>query len=487
MGKLRGFLEHQRLNENNILVKERVKNYKEFTIAPNEKELQDQGARCMDCGVPFCHSGCPLGNLIPDFNDAVYRNEWEKALKILHSTNNFPEFTGRLCPAPCEESCVLGIINPPVSIEMIEKYIVERGFKEGWIKANKPSKSTGKTIAIVGSGPAGLAAAQQLNSVGHRVTVYERDKKIGGLLRYGIPDFKLEKSVIDRRINLMIDEGVKFKTNVEVGKDVEISTLENKYDIILLTGGATIRRELPINGSELNGVVQAMDFLKHQNEVVDKVSVPNKKLSAKGKNVIVIGGGDTGSDCIGTSNRHKAKSVVNFEIQDKPPKNRTNENPWPYWPFTLKTSSSHQEGIKRQWSIMTKEFIGDSDGNLTGLKTVNVAWEKDIDNNFKLKEIEGSEKIWPCDLALLALGFTGPESLLLNNLETKVDKMSKPITKNYQTSNPKVFAAGDLRRGQSLIVWAISEGREAAFHIDNFLMGNSNLPTKIKGDLPSVK
>ena len=487
MGKIRGFMDYDRADEAYVSVTKRLKNYDEFTIEPKDSELEEQGGRCMDCGVPFCHSGCPLGNLIPDFNDAVYNKEWKEALEILHSTNNFPEFTGRLCPAPCESACVLGIISPPVSIEMIEKYIVERGFKEGWIKANKPSKSTGKTIAIVGSGPAGLAAAQQLNSVGHRVTVYERDKKIGGLLRYGIPDFKLEKSVIDRRINLMIDEGVKFETNVEVGKDVEISTLENKYDIILLTGGATIRRELPINGSELNGVVQAMDFLKHQNEVVDNVSVANKKLSAKGKNVIVIGGGDTGSDCIGTSNRHKAKSVVNFEIQDKPPKNRTNENPWPYWPFTLKTSSSHQEGIKRQWSIMTKEFIGDSDGNLTGLKTVNVAWEKDINNNFKLVEIEGSEKIWPCDLALLALGFTGPENSLLNDLETKLDKMSKPITKNYQTSNPKVFAAGDLRRGQSLIVWAISEGREAAFHIDNFLMGSSNLPTKIKGDLPSVK
>ena len=487
MGKIRGFMDYDRADEAYVSVTKRLKNYDEFTIEPKDSELEEQGGRCMDCGVPFCHSGCPLGNLIPDFNDAVYNKEWKEALEILHSTNNFPEFTGRLCPAPCESACVLGIISPPVSIEMIEKYIVERGFKEGWIKAKKTSKSTGKTIAIVGSGPAGLAAAQQLNSVGHRVTVYERDKKIGGLLRYGIPDFKLEKSVIDRRINLMIDEGVKFKTNVEVGKDVEISTLENKYDIILLTGGATIRRELPINGSELNGVVQAMDFLKHQNEVVDNVSVANKKLSAKGKNVIVIGGGDTGSDCIGTSNRHKAKSVVNFEIQDKPPKNRTNENPWPYWPFTLKTSSSHQEGIKRQWSIMTKEFIGDSDGNLTGLKTVNVAWEKDINNNFKLVEIEGSEKIWPCDLALLALGFTGPENSLLNDLETKLDKMSKPITKNYQTSNPKVFAAGDLRRGQSLIVWAISEGREAAFHIDNFLMGNSNLPTKIKGDLPSVK
>mgnify|MGYP001173664794 FL=1 len=487
MGKVRGFLEYERADEAYIPVTKRLKNYDEFTIQPKDSELEEQGGRCMDCGVPFCHSGCPLGNLIPDFNDAVYNKEWEYALEILHSTNNFPEFTGRLCPAPCESACVLGIISPPVSIEMIEKYIVERGFKEGWIKAKKPLKRTGKTIAVVGSGPAGLAAAQQLNSVGHKVTVFERDEKIGGLLRYGIPDFKMEKSVIDRRVNLMIEEGVKFKTSVEVGKDIEIKTLEKKFDILLLSGGATIKRGLPIKGSKLNGVVQAMDFLKHQNEVVDKVSVPMKKLSAKEKNVIVIGGGDTGSDCIGTSNRHKAKSVVNFEIQDKPPKNRGEENPWPYWPFTLKTSSSHEEGIKRQWSIMTKEFTGDEKGNLTGLKTVNVSWEKDVNDKFKLLEIEGSEKIWPCDLALLALGFTGPEGLLFHDLNTKLDKTCKPLTNNYQTSNPKVFAAGDLRRGQSLIVWAISEGREAAYHIDKFLMGSSNLHSKTKGDLPSVK
>ena len=487
MGKLRGFMEFDRADESYVPVAKRIKNYDEFTIKPSDKELEKQGGRCMDCGVPFCHSGCPLGNLIPDFNDAVYNKKWKNALEILHSTNNFPEFTGRLCPAPCEAACVLGLINPPVSIEMIEKYIVERGFEEGWIKAQVPAKRTGKKIAVVGSGPAGLAAAQQLNLAGHNVTVYERDKKIGGLLRYGIPDFKLEKSIIDRRINLLIEEGIEFKTCIEVGKDIEVKALEKEFDIILLCGGATLKRELPIKGSNLKGVVQAMDFLKHQNEVVDKISDIDLSLSAKQKNVIVIGGGDTGSDCIGTSNRHKAKSVLNFEIQGKPSKKRTDENPWPYWPFTLKTSSSHEEGIKREWSIMTKEFIGDNNGNLTGLKTVNVSWEKDSNENYKLIEVEGSEKIWPCDLALLALGFTGPENLIFKDLKTEINESSKPITNDYQTTNPKVFAAGDLRRGQSLIVWAISEGREAAYHIDKFLMGSTKLPSKTKGDLPSVK
>ena len=487
MGKLRGFMEFDRTDESYVPVAKRIKNYDEFTIKPSDKELEKQGGRCMDCGVPFCHSGCPLGNLIPDFNDAIYNKKWKNALEILHSTNNFPEFTGRLCPAPCEAACVLGLINPPVSIEMIEKYIVERGFNEGWIKAQVPAKRTGKKIAVVGSGPAGLAAAQQLNLAGHNVTVYERDKKIGGLLRYGIPDFKLEKSIIDRRVNLLIEEGIEFKTCIEVGKDIEVKALEKEFDIILLCGGATLKRELPIKGSNLKGVVQAMDFLKHQNEVVDEISDIDLSLSAKQKNVIVIGGGDTGSDCIGTSNRHKAKSVLNFEIQGKPSKKRTDENPWPYWPFTLKTSSSHEEGIKREWSIMTKEFIGDNNGNLTGLKTVNVSWEKDSIENYKLIEVEGSEKIWPCDLALLALGFTGPENLIFKDLKTEMNESSKPITNYYQTTNPKVFAAGDLRRGQSLIVWAISEGREAAYHIDKFLMGSTKLPSKTKGDLPSVK
>ena len=441
----------------------------------------------MDCGVPFCHSGCPLGNMIPDFNDAVHRRSWREALDILHSTNNFPEFTGRLCPAPCESACVLGLISPPVSIELIEKYIVERGFSEGWIKAKVPIGRTGKKIAVVGSGPAGLAAAQQLNYAGHSVQVYERDKKVGGLLRYGIPDFKLEKSIIDRRIDLMIEEGIKFITSTEVGKDIDIEELYAKNDVVLLCGGATIKRGLPIPGADSKGIIQAMDFLKNQNQIIDEKIDMHSSLNAKNKNVIVIGGGDTGSDCIGTSNRQGAKSVVNFEILPKPPKQRSNENPWPYWPFTLKSSSSHEEGSKRKWSILTKEFISDKNGKLTGLKTIEVEWKKIDGQKSRLIEIDGTEKIWPCDMVLLALGFTGPEKNIYSGLNLKTDEFNKPLTKNYMTSNKKVFAAGDLRRGQSLIVWAISEGREAAYRIDEHLMGYSNLPSKIKGDLPLVK
>ena len=347
MGKLKGFIEYERAEEGYIPVRKRLKNFKEFTIKPSESKLQKQGGRCMDCGVPFCHSGCPLGNLIPDFNDAVYHNEWEKALHILHSTNNFPEFTGRLCPAPCEAACVLGIINPPVSIEMIEKYIIERGFNEGWIKPMPPLNRTGKKIVIIGSGPAGLAAAQQLNKAGHFVEVLERDNKVGGLLRYGIPDFKMEKNIIDRRVEVLIKEGIIFKTNTEVGKNFSIEKLKN-YDAVVLCAGATIKRNLPIKGSELNGIKQAMEFLKLQNEVVDGLQKTSKELNAEGKNVIVIGGGDTGSDCIGTSNRHGAKSVTNFEIMSKPSSSRTDENPWPYWPFKLKTTSSHEEEIQRE-------------------------------------------------------------------------------------------------------------------------------------------
>ena len=487
MGKLRGFIEYDRKTEKNIPVYKRLKNFKEFTIKPDDKELEKQGSRCMDCGVPFCHSGCPLGNLIPDFNDAVHRRSWKEALSILHSTNNFPEFTGRLCPAPCESACVLGLVSPPVSIEMIEKYIVERGFSEGWIKANKPKKRTGKKIAVVGSGPAGLAAAQQLNFAGHKVVVYERDEKIGGLLRYGIPDFKLEKSIIDRRVNILIEEGINFITSTEIGKDISINELYKNNDVVLLCGGATIKRDLPIPGFDAVGIVQAMDFLKNQNEIIDNKKTMIPDLNANNKNVIVIGGGDTGSDCIGTSNRQGAKSVVNFEILPKPPKERSLENPWPYWPFTLKSSSSHEEGSNRNWSILTKEFIKDDSGKLTGLKTVKVEWEKSINERPKLIEIEGSEKVWPCDLVLLALGFTGPEKNIFQKLKLKMDSSNKPKTNEYKTNDSKVFAAGDLRRGQSLIVWAISEGREAAYKIDEFLMGSSNLPTKTKGDLPLVK
>ena len=486
MGKLKGFIEYERTDEGLVPVKKRVKNYKEFTLKPSDEKLKEQGGRCMDCGVPFCHSGCPLGNLIPDFNDAVYNNEWEKALYLLHSTNNFPEFTGRLCPAPCEAACVLGLINPPVSIEMIEKYIVERGFKEGWIKPNPPKIRTGKKIAVVGSGPAGLAAAQQLNKVGHEVHVFERDSKIGGLLRYGIPDFKMEKHIIDRRLSILEEEGIKFYTETEVGKDLSCEELK-QYDSVVLCGGATIKRNLPIKGSNLNGVKQAMDFLKLQNEVVDGIKKTSEDLNAKNKDVIVIGGGDTGSDCIGTSNRQEAKSVTNFEIMPKPSKERSEENPWPYWPFKLKTTSSHEEGIHREWSILTKEFVGDKMGNVKSLKTVEVEWIKKEGQRPQLKEIDGSEKLWPCDLALLALGFTGHEPDLIDRLALKTDDNNQIITNNYQTSVPKIFSAGDMRRGQSLIVWAISEGREAAYEVDKFLMGSSKLETKEKGDLPLAR
>lgn len=485
MGKLRGFMEYDRIKESTVDPKKRIQNYNEFTLAPETDKLQEQGGRCMDCGIPFCHSGCPLGNLIPDFNDAVYKNEWERALNILHATNNFPEFTGRLCPAPCEAACVLGIINPPVSIELIEKYIVERGFAEGWIRPEPPTKRTGKTVAIVGSGPAGLAAAQQLNRAGHTVTVFERDNKIGGLLRYGIPDFKMEKKIIDRRLAILEEEGIQFKCNVEVGKTFTAQALEAEFDAVLLATGATIKRELPIPGANLDGVVQAMDFLPHNNKAVDGQHQRDPKLFAENKDVIVIGGGDTGSDCIGTSNRHGAKSVTNFEIMPKPTETRTEDHPWPYWPFVLKTSSSHEEGSHREWSILTKEFVGDKNGKLKGLKTVEVSWKKVPGERPQLVEKKGSEKEWPCDLALLALGFTGPEKSLPEQFGLTFDERGNiKGVDQYQTTKPKIFTAGDARRGQSLIVWAISEGREAAHQIDSYLMGISKLPQKNRaGDL----
>jgi len=488
MGKLKGFMEYDRIKEAAIDPKERIQNYKEFTVAPDTEKLQEQGARCMDCGVPFCHSGCPLGNLIPDFNDAVYKGEWERALGILHATNNFPEFTGRLCPAPCEEACVLGIVNPPVSIELIEKYIVERGFTEGWIKPQLPAQRTGKKVAIIGSGPAGLAAAQQLNRAGHTVTVYERSNKIGGLLRYGIPDFKMEKNVIDRRLEILEAEGIQFECNVEVGTTLTATALEAEFDAVLLATGATIKRPLPIPGADLEGVVQAMDFLPHNNEVVDGQHERAAHYNAKDRNVIVIGGGDTGSDCIGTSNRHGAKSVTNFEILPKPSEARSEDHPWPYWPFKLKTSSSHEEGSHREWSILTKEFVGDKNGKLVGLKTVEVKWKKVPGERPQLIEKPESLKEWPCELALLALGFTGPDKSLPEQFGLSFDERGNVKgEQEYQTNKPHVFAAGDARRGQSLIVWAISEGREAAHQIDRFLMGKSNLPQKNKaGDLATV-
>ena len=488
MGKVTGFLEYKRVDESYDAVKERVKHYKEFTIPLNQKTLKSQGARCMDCGIPFCHSGCPLGNLIPDFNDNVYLGNWEKAAKILHSTNNFPEFTGRLCPAPCEQACVLGINEDPVSIENIEKNIVEVAFEKGWIKARKPTILTGKTAAIVGSGPSGLAAAQQLNRVGHSVTVFERDSKVGGLLRYGIPDFKLEKQIIDRRIEILKEEGIVFKTNTEVGLDISIETLKSDFDVLLLCGGASERRKLPIKGTDLKGVVQAMDFLKLNNEYVDGLRSFEDIITATDKNVIVIGGGDTGSDCIGTSNRHGAKSVTNFEILGKPTKGRPANQPWPFWPMKMKTSSSHQEGVQRFWSISTKEFLGDDNGNLTGLVTCEVEWIFKEGERPQLKQLPGTDKTWPCDLVLLALGFTGPGTPIVEQLGLETDFRTniKATANDYKTNVDGVFAAGDIRRGQSLIVWAISEGRQAAHHIDTYLMGHSDLPLKDNNDLPKV-
>lgn len=488
MGKITGFLEFDRKDETYVPVKERIKNYKEFTKPLKENELKDQGARCMDCGIPFCHSGCPLGNLIPDFNDAIYQGKWQKAAEILHSTNNFPEFTGRLCPAPCEEACVLGINEPPVSIENIEKNIVETAFKNGWIQPKPPLTRTGKKVAVIGSGPAGLAAAQQLNRAGHTVTVFERDEKIGGLLRYGIPDFKMEKNVIDRRLEVMEKEGIEFKTGVHVGVDITATELQQEYDSIVLCGGATVRRTLPIPGADAKGVVQAMDFLPQNNRKVDGIPFKGEDISAKGKKVIVIGGGDTGSDCIGTSIRQGATDVINFEIMPKGTVDRPEGQPWPFWPMRLRTSTSHKEGAERVFSISTKKFNADKTGKLISLVTAEVEWIKQPGKRPTLKEVEGTEKEWKCDLVLLALGFTGSETTIADQLGLEINPRTniKASAANYKTNVPGVFVAGDQRRGQSLIVWAISEGREAAHHVDTFLMGSSGLPLKGEGDLPRV-
>ncbi len=485
MGKTGSFKEFDRIDESNISVKERIKHYKEFTIPLKEEVLKEQGSRCMECGIPFCHSACPLGNLIPDFNDLIHKGAWKQASEILHSTNNFPEFTGRLCPAPCEKACVLGLIEDPVSIENIEKTIVETAFRNKWIQPQIPTTRTGKTVAVIGSGPAGLATAQQLNKAGHSVTVFERDDEIGGLLRYGIPNFKLEKSIIDRRVRILELEGIIFKTNVHVGVNYDIKNLDY-FDAMVLCGGATNKRSLPIKGIHSRGVVQAMDFLTQQTKRLFNKPVQGEILSAKNKNIIVIGGGDTGSDCVGTSNRQGATSVTNFEIMPKPPFNRHESTPWPFWPLQLKTSSSHKEGCDRNWLINTKEFMTNADGELIALKTVNVEWEITPGNRPTLIEIPNSEKTWPCDMAFLALGFTGPENTLSKQLGIEIDTSTNYHATNYQTNIPHIFTAGDMRKGQSLIVWAIAEGREAARNVDLYLMGKSHLPTKGKEELPNA-
>lgn len=482
MGKPTGFLEFDRLVPSKQSTTERVAHYKEFVAPLSEQALNQQSARCMNCGVPFCHNGCPLGNIIPEFNDAVYKKNWAEAYEILSSTNNFPEFTGRICPAPCESACVLGINQPPVTIEEIEKHIIEIAFEKGLVIPNKPITRTGKTIAVIGSGPAGLAAAAQLNYAGHQVTVFERDDAPGGLLRYGIPDFKLEKWVIDRRIQLMEEEGVIFKCNVHVGVSISINDLLREYSAIVLAGGSTIPRDLNIEGRELNGVHFAMDYLKQQNKRVADIHFDENPIVATNKNVVVIGGGDTGSDCIGTANRQKAASVTQFELMPKPPISRNSHMPWPQYPFILKTTSSHEEGANREWAIATKKFIGDENGNLKSLVTVQLEWKITEDGKTAgFIEIAGTEKEIPCELALLAMGFVSPQKTgLLEKLEIELDERGnvKATEKQYQTNIQKVFAAGDMRRGQSLVVWAISEGRECARKVDEYLMGSSLLESK---------
>lgn len=486
MGKAGGFKEFERKTPVERPVDERIHDYKEVYQPFGDDKVQDQAARCMNCGIPFCHIGCPLGNIIPEFNDLSYNGNWKQAWEVLSATNNFPEFTGRLCPAPCEEACVLGINEPPVAIELIEKTIVEHAFKHGWIKPEPPEERTGKTVAVIGSGPAGLAAAQQLNRAGHTVTVFERADRIGGLLRYGIPDFKLEKRVIDRRLKILEEEGITFKTSAAVGTDVSAEELKS-FDAIVLAIGSTIGRDMPVLGRDLGGIHFAMEFLPLQNKTCAG-DFDKPQLSAEGKNVIVIGGGDTGSDCVGTSIRHGAKSVVNFELFPEPPKGRPSHQPWPYWPMKLRTSSSHREVGEdpRNYCILTKEFVGEG-GKVTGVKTVNVDFNRERKTgNATMDEVSGSEKIWKADLVLLAMGFTGPErDNVIKELGVELDERGNiKAARNYQTSVENVFAAGDCRRGQSLIVWAISEGRETARCVDEYLMGESCLPTKGNGELP---
>ena len=487
MGKITGFMEFERLEEGYAPVPVRLKTFDEFVIGLKTEEARIQGARCMDCGTPFCINGCPVNNVIPDFNDLVYRDDWKRAFEVLDSTNNFPEFTGRICPAPCEAACTLNVNDDAVGIKSIEHAIIDRAWAEGWVLPQPAAVKTGKKVAIVGSGPAGLAAAQQLARAGHDVTVFEKNSRIGGLLRYGIPDFKMEKTHIDRRIAQMQAEGVTFRTSVLVGampagskvtndakQTVSPEQLKAEFDAIVLTGGSENSRDLPVPGRDLDGVHFAMEFLPQQNKVVagDKVK---GQLRADGKHVIVIGGGDTGSDCVGTSNRHGAASVTQFELMPQPPEEEDRPLTWPYWPYKLRTSSSHEEGCERAFAIATKEFVG-SKGKVTGLKTVNLEWQ-----GGKMTEIPGSEKEYKADLVLLAMGFVAPVATVLEAFGVEKDargnaRAGTDAVGGYRTNVDKVFAAGDIRRGQSLVVWALREGRQAARAVDEFLMGSSTLP-----------
>jgi glutamate synthase (NADPH) small chain len=478
MADPKGFLKYERETGPYRPVEERKRDWQEVHLHLDWDNLRVQAARCMDCGIPFCHNGCPLGNIIPDWNDLVYRNRWKDALERLHATNNFPEFTGRLCPAPCEASCVLGINQPPVTIKEIEQHIIDHGFEHGYVHAEPPTVRTGKTVAVVGSGPAGLAAAQQLNRAGHTVTLFERDDRIGGLLRYGIPDFKMEKPVLDRRLEQMAEEGVIFKTGVNVGVDITAEELRAGFDAVCLTGGSTVPRDLPVPGRELRGIHFAMDYLTQQNRVNAGDELMEERITAEGKKVIILGGGDTGADCLGTVHRQGATEVYQVELLPKPPNDRTPEMPWPNWPFILRASAAHEEGGVRDWSINTKSFSGEN-GQLKALNAVRLEWgEPGPDGRRPMNEVHGSEFAIECDLVLLALGFLHPQQEgLLNALGVEYDGRGNVKTdRDYMTTVPGVFAAGDLRRGQSLIVWAIAEGREAARGIDEYLMGESQLP-----------
>ena len=487
MGKITGFMEFERLEEGYKPVGERVKNYKEFVIGLDDAQAKIQGARCMDCGTPFCNSGCPVNNIIPDFNELVFQGDWKNAIEVLHSTNNFPEFTGRICPAPCEAACTLNVADDAVGIKSIEHAIIDRAWQEGWVKPRPATHKTGKKVAVVGSGPAGMAAAQQLARAGHDVTLFEKNDRIGGLLRYGIPDFKMEKSHIDRRAEQLVAEGVTLKTGVMVGhlpegskvtnwskETISPEQLQKDFDAVLLAGGSEQSRDLNVPGRDLSGIHFAMEFLPQQNKVNagDKLK---DQLRADGKHVIVIGGGDTGSDCVGTSNRHGAKSVTQFEVMPQPPEEENRPLTWPYWPLKMRTSSSHEEGCTREFAISTQEFIGEK-GKVTGLKTVEIEFK-----DGKMVNVPGTEKTYPADMVFLAMGFVNPVTTILDAFGVDKDnrgnaKASTDFTGGYATNVAKVFAAGDMRRGQSLVVWAIREGRQAARAVDEFLMGSSDLP-----------
>ncbi|MEX0780190.1 MAG: glutamate synthase subunit beta [Balneolales bacterium] len=494
MGKITGFMEYDRKSTPYRKPEERAKDWQEMYEQLPEKDLRQQGARCMDCGIPFCQTGsvyngkalgCPVYNLIPEWNDLVYRGKWKEALHRLHKTNNFPEFTGRVCPAPCEGSCVLGIIDDPVTIKNIEKAIIDRGFEEGWVQPSPPDTRTGKTVGVIGSGPAGLAAAAQLNQAGHKVTVYERADRIGGLLTYGIPNMKLEKSVVQRRVDLLTAEGVDFVTNANIGVDISATELKQKHDALILAGGATKPRDLPIEGRELKGVYFAMEYLHADTKsMLDSDHQDGRYISAEGKNVIVIGGGDTGTDCVGTALRHKCKSLTQFEIMPQPPEHRSEGNPWPQWPIVYMVDYGQEEAQTlfgddpRHYQVMTKKISSDGNGEVKALHTVQIEWEADSNGKFAPREIEGTEKVWETDLVLLAMGFTGPENPVLEQLQVERDERSNARAEfdKYLTNVEGVFASGDMRRGQSLIVWAINEGRGAARECDRWLMGDTELP-----------